>query len=56
MIEVTDEMVRLIYQRIDFVMHDNEGIREGLADVFELVERDYRVTRPDSAHDEAVGR
>jgi hypothetical protein len=39
-IEPTGEMVQLIYERIDFVNHGNDGIREGLVDVFALVERD----------------
>jgi hypothetical protein len=39
----TAEMVQLIYERIDFVNHGDDGIREGLTDVFAIVERDYRV-------------
>lgn len=30
MIEVTKEMVQLIYSRIDFVNHGDDGIAEGL--------------------------
>jgi hypothetical protein len=42
-IEPTDEMVQLVYERIDFWNHGSDGIREGLVDVFALVERDYDV-------------
>ncbi len=42
-IEPTDEMVQLIYERIDFWNHGDEGIREGLAAVFAIVERDYEI-------------
>jgi hypothetical protein len=45
MIEPTDEMVQLIYERIDFHNHGDDGIREGLAAVLALVERDYDVKR-----------
>lgn len=31
MIEVTDEMVKLVYAEIDFVRHGDDGIAEGLA-------------------------
>lgn len=40
MIEPTDEMVQLIYERIDFQLHGSDGIREGLTAVFAVVERD----------------
>lgn len=36
--EITNKMVQLIYERIDFVSHDDTGIREGLADVLALPE------------------
>lgn len=41
MIEPTDEMVQLVYERIDFHDHGDDGIREGLAAVLAIVERDY---------------
>jgi hypothetical protein len=37
-IEISDAMVQLIYERINFVSHDHSGIREGLADVLALPE------------------
>jgi hypothetical protein len=40
-IEPSREMVQLIYERINFVDHDDSGIREGLVDVLALLERDY---------------
>lgn len=49
MIEPTDEMVQLIYERIDFVNHGDDGIREGLAAVLALLERDYRALLEDLA-------
>jgi hypothetical protein len=42
-IEPTDEMVQLIYERINFWDHDDSGIREGLAAVLAIVERDHDV-------------
>lgn len=45
MIEPTDEMVQLIYERIDFWDHGSDGIREGLAAVLAIVERDYWLRR-----------
>jgi hypothetical protein len=42
-IEVTDEMVQLVYERINFVDHGDEGIREGLAAVLAIVERDWNM-------------
>jgi hypothetical protein len=38
----TDEMVQLVYERIDFVNHGDDGIREGLAAVLAIAERDLR--------------
>ena len=38
--EVTAEMVQEIYARIDFHNHGDDGLREGLAAVLALVERD----------------
>jgi hypothetical protein len=38
-IEVTPEMVQEIYSRIDFQMHGDDGIAEGLAVVLAIVER-----------------
>lgn len=43
MIEVTDEMVQLVYERINFWDHGSDGIREGLAAVLAIVERDYEL-------------
>jgi hypothetical protein len=40
-IEVTDEMVQLVYEQIDFVNHGDDGIREGLAAVLAIIERDH---------------
>lgn len=40
MIEVTKEMVQLVYSRIDFVNHGDDGIAEGLAEVLALVAQD----------------
>ena len=37
MIEPTRAMVHLIYERINFVDHDDSGIAEGLAEVFKLL-------------------
>jgi hypothetical protein len=37
-VEITNRMVQLIYGRINFVSHDDSGIREGLADVLALPE------------------
>jgi hypothetical protein len=44
-IDVTNEMVQLVYERIDFWDHSPNGIREGLAAVLAIVERDYSVSR-----------
>lgn len=51
MIEPTDEMVQLVYERIDFVNHGDVGIREGLAAVLAIVERDYMVGPKGAAAD-----
>lgn len=42
MIEPTDEMVREIYDRIDFHNHTDDGIREGLTAALAIAERDLR--------------
>ena len=42
MIEPTDEMVQLIYERINVVVHDDSGIREGLAAVLAIVARKHQ--------------
>jgi hypothetical protein len=44
-IEPTDEMVQLVYEQIDFWNHGDDGIREGLAAVLAIVERDRCMER-----------
>lgn len=46
MIEPTNRMVQLIYERIDFSSGQDaeKGIAEGLAEVFDLIEETYKVS------------
>jgi hypothetical protein len=44
-IKVTDEMVQLVYEQIDFVNHGDDGIREGLAAALTLFVRQVEGTR-----------
>lgn len=42
-IKVTNRMVQLIYERIDFHDHGDAGIREGLQDVFAELEQTHEI-------------
>ncbi len=42
--EPTKQMVQLIYSKIDFVNHGDDGIAEGLAEVFEMLEQTHKIS------------
>lgn len=43
--EPTKLMVQLIYSKIDFVNHSDDGIAEGLAEVFAILEQTHKISR-----------
>ena len=44
-IKPTQDMVQRVYARINFVDHDDSGIAEGLAEVFDLIEETHKASR-----------